>query len=472
MNIDGRCAGFRAGEEESLALARLGSSGGFVRPQASAKFSMETEVNSLFQDNCVTDDMDPTLWSRLPQDLLERVVAKLPTGSSMKMRCVCREWNAMICGRDICPPCLNDSLLLCTYVGLPYHLVLKWVNPRTASWNIRLLSLYKFRGGDYPGHNLLTARGALVACDGGVLCFGFPYNVQHIVLCNPLTKCWRKLPGLIFHKAAYTWRVAGMSFNKEAGHHVIVMAGFFSEERERGANRLKATQIYDSSTDSWSFAHQPTPVRGGIWSTSVNKVVFTEDYLFVLTSASLGSQHFLQIFSMKKRTWVEISVEGAVDNNGSAYLITQQGEIYLVAQEQRHGIQHLTFWKLDTSNIEDLWRQSFKRRVFGANVRILWHRVSSIAFSELAAMTDLPFQWDVWGCVVHRRKICFMFPSINCQAEVYDIFIEHDMEAGAWQMMKVNKPTTNRHLCSFEPSYANIFPTVSDSFQLSTLSID
>ncbi|KAL2630512.1 hypothetical protein R1flu_015198 [Riccia fluitans] len=432
---------------------------------------MEREVMSSSLNNVNNEEnMDPAaLWCRLPEDLLGRVVVKLPVESLTKMRCVCRQWNKVVCiWRGLCPPPLDDSLVLCTYVGQPYHLVLKWINPRISSWDMRLLSLYKFHGGDYPGHNLLPSRGQLVACDGGVLCFGFPYNVQHIVICNPLTKCWRELPSPIMdQKADCTWRVAGLSFIKQSNHLIIVCAGFVSDERENGTNKLKATQVYDSSTDSWSFTHQPTPVRGGIWSTSVNKAVFTGDYLYVLTSASLGSQHFLQIFSMKKRTWVEITVEGSVDHSGSAYLISMQDEVYLVAEERQMEAQYLSFWKLDTSNIEDMWRQSFKRRVFGASVKILWHRVNRIEFSELAAMTSLPFQWHVWGCVVRKRKVCFMFASIGCQAEVYDIFIEHDMELGSWQSLQVDKPTPNRHLCSFAPSYANVV-TNSHSLPLTT----
>lgn len=50
-------------------------------------------------------DMDGSLWSRLPVDLVERVLAWLPAASLLRLRTVCRKWREIIatkCFLEVC----------------------------------------------------------------------------------------------------------------------------------------------------------------------------------------------------------------------------------------------------------------------------------------------------------------------------------------------------------------------------------
>lgn len=55
--------------------------------------------------------MDGSLWSRLPEDLVDRVLAWLPAASLLRLRTVCRKWSEIVatkCFLEVCSQ-VNNS---------------------------------------------------------------------------------------------------------------------------------------------------------------------------------------------------------------------------------------------------------------------------------------------------------------------------------------------------------------------------
>ncbi|XP_058096297.1 protein UNUSUAL FLORAL ORGANS [Magnolia sinica] len=96
--------------------------------------------------------MDSRIWSRLPQRLLERVIAFLPPPAFFRSRCVCKRWYALL---------FSDSFL-------EMHLSL---SPRL-HWFIFFINKTPLPTAVYNNNNNLTTRAnndSTVACQGFIL---------------------------------------------------------------------------------------------------------------------------------------------------------------------------------------------------------------------------------------------------------------------------------------------------------------
>ncbi|KAJ7562067.1 hypothetical protein O6H91_03G054000 [Diphasiastrum complanatum] len=47
-------------------------------------------------DSCLTEGLCSELWERLPDDLLEMVLARLPLSNLLCLRAVCKKWRDLV----------------------------------------------------------------------------------------------------------------------------------------------------------------------------------------------------------------------------------------------------------------------------------------------------------------------------------------------------------------------------------------
>lgn len=71
-------------------------------------------------------DMDGSLWSCLPEDLVDRVLAWLPAASLLRLRTVCRKWSEIVSTKCFLEDCaqVNSRLVifLCLVIKNGDHL--------------------------------------------------------------------------------------------------------------------------------------------------------------------------------------------------------------------------------------------------------------------------------------------------------------------------------------------------------------
>jgi hypothetical protein len=70
------------------------------------------------QKPCTTvenPDMDGSLWSRLPEDLVDRVLAWLPAASLLRLRTVCRRWSEIMATKCFLEVCTQVNRLCVTF---------------------------------------------------------------------------------------------------------------------------------------------------------------------------------------------------------------------------------------------------------------------------------------------------------------------------------------------------------------------
>ncbi|XAR48422.1 hypothetical protein NMG60_11031244 [Bertholletia excelsa] len=142
---------------------------------------MEKEEDKSSRSPATLPEMDPGIWSRLPEELLEHVLSFLPLKAFLKLRSTCKHFNSLIsCPSFIskhspsCTPPFSAFLLLChRHFRSRYPLFDTTLN----SW--RKLSLFPCP--------LLSCTASLLSVSRSLLCFSLPDSSSFLV-CNLLSR--------------------------------------------------------------------------------------------------------------------------------------------------------------------------------------------------------------------------------------------------------------------------------------------
>lgn len=136
------------------------------------------------------EDMDPRVWRRLPQPLVDRVLACLPTPSFLRLRAACRRFYGLL----FSSPFLHSHLLLSPH--LPFfafavpsagHLLLLDPTGQAPSWSRLPLPL----PAPDPGHSSFSPA----AASAGLLAFlSDASGHKTLLLANPITRLLAPLP--------------------------------------------------------------------------------------------------------------------------------------------------------------------------------------------------------------------------------------------------------------------------------------
>ncbi|CAN6200856.1 unnamed protein product [Urochloa humidicola] len=136
------------------------------------------------------EEMDPRVWRRLPQPLVDRVLACLPTPSFLRLRAACRRFYGLLYSS----PFLHSHLLLSPH--LPFfafafpsapHLLL--LDPAAAAWSRLPLPLPP------PPPQGAAAAFSPAAASAGLLAFlSDASGHKTLLLANPITRLLAPLP--------------------------------------------------------------------------------------------------------------------------------------------------------------------------------------------------------------------------------------------------------------------------------------
>ncbi|CAL5039825.1 unnamed protein product [Urochloa decumbens] len=139
------------------------------------------------------EEMDPRVWRRLPQPLLDRVLACLPTPSFLRLRASCRRFYGLLYSS----PFLHSHLLLSPH--LPFfafafpsasHLLL--LDPTATTWSRLPLPLPP---PPPPGAAVAAAAFSPAAASAGLIAFlSDASGHKTLLLANPITRLLAPLP--------------------------------------------------------------------------------------------------------------------------------------------------------------------------------------------------------------------------------------------------------------------------------------
>lgn len=141
-------------------------------------------------DFVISDDMDPTIWSQLPEEILEYILCLLPLKTLVSLRSTCKRFKCLLftpsfISKHSSPQPPFSSFLLLTHPLFHNQFVL--YDSARNEWRRRAVSL--------PSLIPQVLQGTLVSASNGLLCFSLP-SFSSFFICNLMTMSskWVQFP--------------------------------------------------------------------------------------------------------------------------------------------------------------------------------------------------------------------------------------------------------------------------------------
>ncbi|KAJ7555825.1 hypothetical protein O6H91_05G056400 [Diphasiastrum complanatum] len=287
-------------------------------------------------------DMDPGIWSNLPEELMDRVLAALPLLAFLQLRSVCKQWCSLIHSSHFCQlrqhsgvshkPCF----LFHVSVGSTGHLLI--YDPALGKWGKQTLSFLP------PG-----ISASLVSVSGGLLCFKASKSDSACYLvCNPITKAYKELPPPLRYRSTFRSPSLQIMLVDEASNsHKIILAGY-------STGRDSATEVYDSLTNSWRLVGD-LPLKDDSKVTSIHPYSgqpICNGNIYCRSHLPPG----VVSYSLEEESWTDLRVP-ICQSILSPYLVEYNGSILMVGGVRRQGRKELNpesfcIWELSMKDLQ------------------------------------------------------------------------------------------------------------------------
>ncbi|KAJ7570039.1 hypothetical protein O6H91_01G104500 [Diphasiastrum complanatum] len=288
--------------------------------------------------------MDADIWCNLPQDLVEKILARLPAFAILQMRGVCKRWKSLIQSsyfsylRRLNAPNKPYFLFHLT-VGRTEHLVT--FDPVLEKW-CRIPLPYMPPGLD----------ASLVASAGGLLCFRVrKMGIVSYLICNPVTKCCRELPPPLHYRSTYRSPcMQALVVDPNKNTYKLVVAGY-------STGRDPTTEVYSSINNSWKLVGN-LPLKGD------SKATLFQPYSGKpFCNGNLYCRAFLPpsviVYSVEEEVWVQLK---APINSSvlTPYLVEHHGHVLMVGGLRKAGRKEFSpdsfcIWELDHKEMQ--WKE-------------------------------------------------------------------------------------------------------------------
>lgn len=274
--------------------------------------------------------MDPKIWSRLPEDLLDRVLSFLSLKNFLKITSTCKHFKALLYSPAFISKHLSSSSSSSSSSSHPtlsflllshtqFHPVYPLFDTLLNNW--RSLSLS-------PSHVRPSSASELLSSSNGLVCFSHP-NSSSFVICNLLTRSSRivKFPTLPFQFELLTL----VSTSK--GGYKLFMLSCFGPSRK--------ALIFDSKIQSWNQFEG----LNLFFSENYNQEgVFFKGFLYFITSEPF----VIMCFDMDNGYWKR-SENGLPNGLAFARLCSDgRGKLFLIGGLGSSGIsRNMKLWALN-----------------------------------------------------------------------------------------------------------------------------
>ena len=270
--------------------------------------------------------MDPEVWSRLPQEILLDVLARLPHTYIPRLREVCKRWQELLVAKHF-----TDRIMSIRHSQTPFLLVcikkfqaVMAYNPARHEW--RELMLWT----KCPNFQLHSLR----AAGFGLLCFKGNLGRKkkddgdiRLFVCNPVTKRWRILPPL-----PPGTRTSGcvnvIVLDHEPNQFKIL---FTQVHRYRDSQRRLVATLYESAADGWTTYCEDTTLE------SIYRSVYVRGAMHYIGServhqeaGSPKSRKQGVSFDVQRKMFSKFEAPLAGEAAGAKKFMELQGELSLV----------------------------------------------------------------------------------------------------------------------------------------------
>ncbi|CAK9867654.1 unnamed protein product [Sphagnum jensenii] len=380
------------------------------------------------------DDEEPlngSLWSKLPDEVLDQVLAWLPLTAFFRMHCVCKKWKEII----------SSPSFLETYSRVPFQtafflhlirvngvLMAACHDPSVNRWQRLPL--------DSVPINAYIHGGA-----GGLLCCQRVVNAFLVLsICNPLTKCWRDLPPMprLNTATCFVRMVADKTSNT---YKVIRVAQLqpLPPVRHNGARIELCTEVYESRCDMWkAVTNTPSDLR------FIQGCSMSNGALQCRTSTTRR----MMTYDLEQEAWAELFTQN-LDSILDSKLVDCAGKPFLVTR----------VWKGGLVESIDIWGQKPRRSVCNSRVSdttILEHEeeassLLNIEWEEVDRMPhDLFQEWSSSAGLFYHVGVGNSIYS-TCLARGATKLVTYNLCQKKWQLV-VGCPVShiNTYLGGFE----------------------
>ncbi|CAK9199185.1 unnamed protein product [Sphagnum troendelagicum] len=274
-------------------------------------------------------ELDPKIWSKLPEEVVERVLVHLPLQSLVRMRAVCKKWDHYVF--------TGAFAKMRAETTLPPPPQKPWIVMTSTE-----KSLFAYDSGMDTWHDVPIPFNAqelhVVASAGGLLCFSNAwFQWPGMYVCNPMTQKWRQLPPM------NTWMIStvGMVYEEAAtpASFKVLVCG-------RREDHGMITEVYDSKTNLWTVGSTPTPAArkyGGDASLWCDGVFYCLTFPF--------STLCLLAYDLQQGSWHELPVRMPAPIM-SPSLVECKGRLMLVGGIEEQMVFKIQIWELDSKKWE------------------------------------------------------------------------------------------------------------------------
>lgn len=343
--------------------------------------------------------MEDNIWAKLPEDLLNEILARVPPFMLFRLRCVCKHWNSI----------LQDNSFLKFHSQVPSHgpcLLTFWKSspsPQSSVFSLPLKTWYRI-----PFTFLPPWAFWLVGSSGGLVCFsGLDGLTFKILVCNPLTQTWRTLPSMHYNQQ----RQLNMIVDRmDRSFKVIAASDIYGD-------RTLPTEVYDSKLDRWSL-HQIMPA-GNLCS---SKMAFCNSRLYLETLSPLG----LMMYQLDTGYWEHIPAKFPRSLLDGYLVAGTQKRLFLVGRMLYSTLQSMKIWELD-------------------HVKIVWVEITRMPPKYFRALLRLSA--ERFECFGQDNLICFTSWNRG-KGILYDV----DKKVWSW-VTGCGLQSYNSQVCFYEPRF-------------------
>lgn len=387
-------------------------------------------------DDLETED-DRNSWSDLPEDLMSRVLARLPIPRLLQVRAVCRQWKCLTLSagfRELC-----EELA----VQEPYYpLILFRGNQGMEGANVLDQNRSEqdmdtgFRctvGYDHtvkkwqklPPLDFLPRKARIpLAASGGLFCFR---GDASLYMCNPVTRTWKELP-LLAHKWPPYVSVHILVDEVLKCYKVIVAGKIRHNFLTEG---FRSNAIYDSETSAWRVvdAQPPKVFSYGRTAAMCRGVIYCEAICYSGMLGVIG-------YDITREIWLDALHEISSDDLGDYQLsevIECGGSIYMVVARGYGGVVTMVYvLKLEKSKGSQ--QQSEVQRKEDESVYEVSNKDSKDAWRKV---TDLPTEFleclrEVWFGVDNSDVVCVAHGTKICIAAGMSLLLVYNVVTDSW----------------------------------------
>ncbi|GLJ50532.1 hypothetical protein SUGI_1076670 [Cryptomeria japonica] len=322
-----------------------------------------------------------TMWSDLPDHLMERILECLPVDCFFRFRAVCKTWNTLFSSPHFNSIARNSQpfLILCPAKTQLPSLIYSFI---THTW--RTISL-SFIPHDCPINFRGSASGLLLADINANVFFGF--NSSMLCVCNPLTQTYTTLPQMVFVSRIMAKAILPAG-NKTEEYTVMVVG--------RSSSDKVIVEAYNSTTKTWKVA-------GSIPDVIIRNenMFFCKGSLFCVTATG-----GIMAYNIEQEITTIMAMPTADAENLSIRLVCCKTGVFVVgATEDNHCLKGVIMWELVSpkTSMEDYkWEEIGK---MPSSVCEEFRRSSNSNWFECVGMGD---------------KICFR-ANESMEILVYDL---------------------------------------------------